>query len=130
MSTDTAPFVCLETFRPDNTTSCLRYEKVKRCIKDGTANNVPFLCVGQDTISIGGGGPISPLPLNLTSSVFLCNLGACPNAAPAKESNKSDKKGGSANSNNNVSFGATSFKPFSLSSVFVLTLIISQAILF
>ncbi|KAG0373119.1 hypothetical protein BGX24_012111 [Mortierella sp. AD032] len=129
MSTNAAPFVCLETFRPDNTTSCLRYEKVKRCIKDGTANNIPFLCVGQDTISIGGGGPAHPLPLNLTSSVFLCSLGACPDAAPAKEP-KPDKKGGSASSHNNASNGISTSKSLSLSGVLVIALIISQAALF
>ncbi|KAF8943924.1 hypothetical protein BGZ47_004888 [Haplosporangium gracile] len=127
-TTDTIPFVCLETFRPDNTTSCLRYEKVKRCIKDGTANNIPFLCVGQDTISIGGGGPINPLPLDLKSSVFLCNLSACPNAAPAKESTKPDKKGSSNNSN--APSSASSVKSISLSGVFVLALIVSQAAMF
>ncbi|KAF9285978.1 hypothetical protein BGZ88_009302 [Linnemannia elongata] len=127
-TTDTTPFVCLETFRPDNTTSCLRYDKVKRCIKEGTANNVPFLCVGQDTISIGGGGPINPLPLNLSSSVFLCNMAACPNAAPATESSKPGKKGSSDSSNTPSS--ASSVKSISLSGVFVLALVISQAVLF
>ncbi|KAG9067109.1 hypothetical protein KI688_011890 [Linnemannia hyalina] len=126
MSTTVTPFVCLETFRPDNTTSCLRYDKVKRCVKEGTANNIPFLCVGQDTISIGGGGPVNPVPLNLTSSVFLCNLAACPNAAPAKEA-KPDKKGSSNTSNTST---ASSVKSISLSGVFVLALVISQAILF
>ncbi|KAF9338306.1 hypothetical protein BGZ91_008935 [Linnemannia elongata] len=127
-TTDTTPFVCLETFRPDNTTSCLRYDKVKRCINEGTANNVPFLCVGQDTISIGGGGPINPLPLNLSSSVFLCNMTACPNAAPATESSKPGKKGSSDSSNTPSS--ASSVKSISLSGVFVLALVISQAVLF
>ncbi|KAG0270642.1 hypothetical protein BGZ95_001625 [Linnemannia exigua] len=127
MSTNATPFVCQETFHPGNTTSCLRYEKVKRCIKDGTANNIPFLCVSQDTISIGGGGPVSPLPLNLTSSVFLCNLGACPNAAPAKEG-KPDKKGGSAS--NKASNSPSTSKSLSLSGVLVLALIVSQAALF
>ncbi|KAG0309494.1 hypothetical protein BGZ97_013056 [Linnemannia gamsii] len=122
-TTNTAPFVCLETFHPDNTTSCMRYEKVKHCIQDGAASNIPFLCVGQDTISIGGGGPLKPLPLNLTSSVFLCNLSVCPNASPAKES-KPGKKGSSDNSS------ASSVKSISLSGVFVLALIVSQAVLF
>ncbi|KAF9133370.1 hypothetical protein BGX30_012309 [Mortierella sp. GBA39] len=121
----TAPFVCLETFRPDNTTSCMRYDKVKRCVKEGTANNIPFLCVAQDTISIGGGGPAIPVPLNLTSSVFLCNQAACPNAAPAKESTK-PKKGSSESTTST----ASSVKSISLSGVFVLALVISQAILF
>lgn len=135
-TTDTTPFVCLETFRPGNTTSCLRYDKVKRCIKEGTANNIPFLCVGQDTISIGGGGPVNPLPLNLTSRVVLCNLAACPNAAPAKESSKPDKKGSSDNSTapsnapSNAPSSASSVKSISLSGVFVLALVISQAVLF
>ncbi|KAG0294381.1 hypothetical protein BGZ96_001293 [Linnemannia gamsii] len=126
-TTDTTPFVCLETFRPDNTTSCLRYEKVKRCIKEGIANNIPFLCVAQDTISIGGGGPMNPVPLDLKSGVFLCNLSVCPNAAPDKEG-KPGKKGSSGNAN--APSSASSVKSISLSGVFVLALIVSQAVLF
>ena len=132
-------FVCLETFRPGNATSCLRYEHVKRCIKEGTANNIPFLCVGQDTISIGGGGPLDPLPRNLTTSVFLCDLTACPNAAPPEEP-KPDKKGSPKNSTGNSTNNSTdnsttlssasSVKSISLSGVFILILVITQVVLF
>ncbi|KAG0199350.1 hypothetical protein BGX33_011714 [Mortierella sp. NVP41] len=137
MSTTAAtPFVCQETFRLDNTTSCMRYDKVKRCMNEGTASNIPFLCVAQDTISIGGGGPMNKLPLNLTSSVFLCNLGACPNAAPAKEPkpNKKNSKGDgnikNSNNRNATNNGPSSFESLSLSGVFVLALIVSQIVLY
>ncbi|KAG0324185.1 hypothetical protein BG000_002309 [Podila horticola] len=49
MSTTTAPapapsaavtWVCQETFHADNTTSCIRYPKLKRCVTEGLASNM------------------------------------------------------------------------------------------
>ncbi|KAF9904652.1 hypothetical protein EC991_002526 [Linnemannia zychae] len=138
MSTPTpaASFVCQESFLPaTNTTTCLRYDKLKRCLKEGTENNLTaFLCVGQDSISIGGGGPLSPIPLNLTSSVFLCNLASCPNEAPPKVKDgdggkkHGGKSGGNASTNNGSSL--VSEKTLSLSGFFVIALVVSHMMLF
>ncbi|KAG0309426.1 hypothetical protein BGZ97_013078 [Linnemannia gamsii] len=133
MSTNTTTgFVCQESFHlGTNTTACLRFDKLKRCLKDGTDNNLTaFLCVDQDTISIGGGGPQTPLPLNLTSSVFMCNLANCPTAAPVK--NTTGNGGGGKNNNGgetgkpNGSTALYSERTLSLSGFFVIALLASQ----
>ncbi|KAF9212618.1 hypothetical protein BGZ59_006520 [Podila verticillata] len=85
--TNTITWVCQESFHPGNTTSCIRYPKLKRCVKEGLANNLTFLCVDHDSISVGGSGPV-PLPANITA--FQCSVTSCPQEAPAKE--PSDKK--------------------------------------
>ncbi|KAG0270761.1 hypothetical protein BGZ95_001557 [Linnemannia exigua] len=124
----TTGFVCQESFHLDtNTTSCLRYDKIKRCLKEGTENNLAaFLCVGQDSISIGGGGPLNPLPANLTSSVFLCNIGSCPSEAPVKEKDGGGKKKGGDNASTNNGSPLVSDRTLSLSGFFVIALVISQ----
>ncbi|KAK3838910.1 MAG: hypothetical protein J3R72DRAFT_492783 [Linnemannia gamsii] len=131
MSVNPTGFVCQESFHPEtNTTSCIRYEKIKRCLKEGTENNIAFLCVGQDSISIGGGGPLNPMPLNLTSSVFLCNIGSCPTEAPAKEKdgNGGKKKGGDSGASASTSGGSSSVseRTLSLSGFLVIALVVSQ----
>ncbi|KAF9354057.1 hypothetical protein BGX26_008132 [Mortierella sp. AD094] len=126
----TLGFICQESFYENNTSSCLRYPKLKRCVDDGTTNHLNFYCVGQDTISIGGSGP-SPLPTTFNMTVFNCTMDSCPIEAPAKNSTKSDggKKG---NGNNNPSSGSTSDafknndKKLTLSGLLVLALMVSQ----
>ncbi|KAF9310674.1 hypothetical protein BG003_008295 [Podila horticola] len=91
MSTTTAPapapstavtWVCQETFHADNTTSCIRYPKLKRCVTEGLASNMTFLCVDHDSISVGGSGPV-PLPAGIVP--FQCTAAACTQEAPAKD---------------------------------------------
>ncbi|KAG0025768.1 hypothetical protein BGZ81_006856 [Podila clonocystis] len=80
--TNAVTWVCQESFHPDNTTSCIRYPKLKRCVKEGLANNLTFLCVDHDSIAVGGSGPV-PLPAGIVP--FQCTVAACPQEAPEKE---------------------------------------------
>ncbi|KAG0347587.1 hypothetical protein BG004_007421 [Podila humilis] len=92
-STNPVTWVCQETFHPDNTTSCIRYPKLKRCVNEGLASNMTFMCVDHNSISVGGSGPV-PLPAGITP--FMCTTEACPQEAPAKEKkHKSGATGGS-----------------------------------
>ncbi|KAF9981471.1 hypothetical protein BGZ75_007266 [Mortierella antarctica] len=121
-----ANFVCQETFHSDNTTSCLRFPKLKRCEKEGKKNNLTFLCVGANTIAIGASNP-KPLPDKIAMSVFQCTMESCPNEAPAKEKKGDGKKGASSNSNSGAGVAATlTNKNLSYSVLFVLGLIASQ----
>ncbi|KAF9997741.1 hypothetical protein BGZ65_006690, partial [Modicella reniformis] len=84
-------FICQESFRADNTTSCLRYTKLKQCVKDGSEQQLNFYCVDQNTISIGGTGHAPP-PGNISMAVFLCSMDSCPTEAPASPGTKKGKK--------------------------------------
>ncbi|KAF9118053.1 hypothetical protein BGW39_001506 [Mortierella sp. 14UC] len=116
----------------------MRYDKIKRCLNEGIEKNLAaFLCVAQDTISIGGGGPLNPIPLNQTSSVFLCNMTSCPDEAPAKSTTNAKggeggkKHGGDSGSGTtNSGSGLVSERALSLSGCFVIALVISQMMLF
>ncbi|KAK3822784.1 MAG: hypothetical protein J3Q66DRAFT_330126 [Benniella sp.] len=119
MST-TPAFVCQESFRADNTTSCIRFEKVKQCIKNGNENHLNFLCVDHDSIAIGGSGPVPP-PADVNMTVFLCSVASCPNEAPEKK-----KKHGDSNSPSS----ATKDKALTWSGFMVLALIASQLVFF
>ncbi|KAF9364659.1 hypothetical protein BGX34_000830 [Mortierella sp. NVP85] len=117
----TAPaFVCQESFHADNTTSCIRFEKVKQCIKDGNENHLNFLCVDHDSIAIGGSGPVPP-PADVNMTVFLCSAASCPNEAPAKK-----KKHGDSSSSSSL----TKDKTLTWSGFMVLALIASQLVFF
>ncbi|KAF9967825.1 hypothetical protein BGZ70_008053 [Mortierella alpina] len=123
-----ANFVCQETFHADNTTSCLRYPKLKRCEKEGKKNNLTFLCVGANTIAIGASNP-KPLPDKIAMSVYQCTMESCPTEAPAKE-----KKGGgdttgaspSTTEGSNTAAASMTNRNLSYSALFVLGLIASQ----
>ncbi|KAG0219611.1 hypothetical protein BGX31_011255 [Mortierella sp. GBA43] len=115
------PFVCQESFHADNTTSCIRYNKVKRCIKEATEQNLNFFCVDHNSISIGGQGP-TPLPTTVNMTVFLCSMDSCPTAAPEKE-----KKGGK-NAAGRVAPDTTS--KLTWSGIALLALVASQLLLF
>ncbi|KAF9952460.1 hypothetical protein BGZ72_006272 [Mortierella alpina] len=124
-----ATFVCQESFHPDNTTSCLRFPKLKRCEKEGIKNNLTFLCVGANTIAIGASNP-KPLPDKIAMSVFQCNMESCPNEAPPKEKKGGDKKGAGSNTSSGAGVAATlTDKNLSYSALFVLGLIVSQLVI-
>lgn len=117
MSTEPA-FVCQESFRADNTTSCIRFEKVKQCVKDGNEQHLNFLCVDHNTIAIGGSGP-SPPPADVNMTVFLCTVESCPTEAPAHTKKKDGKKDTSNTTKN---------KALSWSGFMVLALVASQLV--
>ncbi|KAG0201413.1 hypothetical protein BGX28_005770 [Mortierella sp. GBA30] len=123
-------FICQESFLPDNTTSCLRFDTPKRCEKHGLANNLTFLCVASNTISIGPYGP-KPLPTTFNTTVYECTLDSCPNEAPAKnDTGKGGKKGGSTGSSSGADVAATlADKKLTYSGLLVLGLIASQMLL-
>ncbi|GJJ78472.1 hypothetical protein EMPS_10831 [Entomortierella parvispora] len=112
-------FVCQESFAANNATSCLRYTKLKKCIKHGQENHLNFLCVGANTISIGGS--TVPAPSNLTMTPFMCTLESCPTAAPHSKKKHSGAKKQSLQS---TSVGMT------LPGIFVLALVVSQLAFF
>ncbi|KAG0354302.1 hypothetical protein BG005_006582 [Podila minutissima] len=87
--TNVVTWVCQESFRADNTTSCIRYPKLKRCVKEGLANNLTFLCVDHDSIAVGGSGPV-PLPAGIVP--FQCTVASCPQEAPEKEPKEKKQK--------------------------------------
>ncbi|KAG0367402.1 hypothetical protein BGZ54_003930 [Gamsiella multidivaricata] len=122
-------FICQESFLADNTTSCLRYTKLKRCVKDGNNNHLNFHCVGGNSISIGGSGP-SPLPTNINMTVFQCTMESCPNEAPQDGSSKGKggKKGSSGSSSGSGSPNGGD-KRLTMSGLLVLALIVSQLVL-
>ncbi|KAG0000267.1 hypothetical protein BGZ80_005067 [Entomortierella chlamydospora] len=126
----TLGFICQESFYENNTSSCMRYSKLKACIKDGTMNHLNFYCVGQDTISIGGSGP-SPLPTTFNMTVFNCTMDSCPIEAPAENSTKpaGGKKGNGNNSSSSASKSdafKNNDKKLTLSGLLVLVLMASQ----
>ncbi|CAO3568966.1 unnamed protein product [Mortierella alpina] len=124
-----ANFVCQETFHSDNTTSCLRYPKLKQCEKEGKNNNLTFLCVGANTIAIGASNP-KPLPDNIAMSVYQCTMESCPTEAPTKEKKGGDTKGASPSTSDGSNKAATlTNKNLSYSALFVLGLIASQLLL-
>ncbi|KAF9284205.1 hypothetical protein BGZ68_004836 [Mortierella alpina] len=126
-----ATFVCQEVFHADNTTSCLRYPKLKRCEKEGKYNNLTFMCVGANTIAIGAFNP-KPLPDNIAMAVFQCTTESCPNEASPKEKKGGDTQGASSNPTNGAGVTAAATltnKNLSYSSLLVLGLIASQLLL-
>jgi len=112
-------FVCQESFQANNATSCLRYTTLKKCIKHGQEYHLDYLCVGANTISIGGS--TVPAPANLTMTPFMCTLDSCSTEAP-----HSDKKhnGGKKKSLGSTSTGVT------LPGILVLALVVSQLAFF
>ncbi|KAF9094966.1 hypothetical protein BGX27_001333 [Mortierella sp. AM989] len=133
-------FICQESFfgnKTSTSTSCLRYSKVKHCIKEGNEKRLNFYCVDQNSISIGGSGP-SPLPRNITMTVFMCTMESCPQEAPAdnttkpdddKDKKKEKKENTTVSEGNNVgspSDAIKSDKKMTLSGLFVLALMVSQ----
>ncbi|KAF8937077.1 hypothetical protein EDD21DRAFT_439220 [Dissophora ornata] len=128
-------FVCQESFHADNTTSCMRYPKLKRCVKDGDDNHLTFYCVGENTIAIGGAGPL-PLPTNINMTVYMCTMDSCPIEAPADNSTKGSggKKGDNSStgggSTNNGRAATAMDKKLTMSGFLVLALIVSQMVLF
>ncbi|KAG0055379.1 hypothetical protein BGZ83_008771 [Gryganskiella cystojenkinii] len=113
-------FICQETFLANNATSCLRYTKLKHCVKDGQEMRGNFLCVGANTISVGGS--VQPLPANLTLTPFMCTMDSCPTQAPEKEKKK-DKS-------NSTGSSVVSEKTMTLSGALVLALVLSQMMMF
>lgn len=125
-------FVCQESFQANNVTSCLRYTKLKKCVKDGQANHLNYLCVDANSIAVGG--TVTPPPANLTLTPFMCTLASCPNAAPDDNSTKSGSGGGGKKNGTSTTSAGTrgtiSEKTWSLSGALVLALLVSQMVLF
>ncbi|KAG0053361.1 hypothetical protein BGZ83_001255 [Gryganskiella cystojenkinii] len=115
-------WVCQESFHADNTTSCLRYPKLKRCVTEGLASNLTFLCVDHDSIAVGGSGPV-PLPANITA--FMCTLTSCPQEAPAKEPSAKPPKSTSTS----AGVKSKSSETVRWAGVLVLTMLVSQMVL-
>ncbi|KAI1318945.1 hypothetical protein EDD11_005379 [Mortierella claussenii] len=123
-------FVCQESFFANGTTSCLRYSKLKHCIKDGTDNHLNFQCVDHDTISSGGSGP-NPLPTNINMTIFLCSMASCPTEAPASGKKGQGNSDGTASngSTNNAAESKVDGRKLTLSGLLVLMLMVSQLVL-
>ncbi|KAF9428397.1 hypothetical protein BGZ94_002537 [Podila epigama] len=129
MSTPAAPtaavpvtWVCQEKFLPNNTTSCMRYPKIKRCVKEGLASGQTFLCVDHDSISVGGSGP-TPLPEGIVP--FLCSVDSCPQEAPAKPKSEMKKDKETSNTTN----AAACHDSVRWSGVFVLAMVMVPMVL-
>ncbi|KAF9282909.1 hypothetical protein BGZ88_010786 [Linnemannia elongata] len=120
-------WVCQETFHADNTTSCLRYPKVKRCITEGQASNQTFLCVNHDSISVGGSGPV-PLPAGI--SPFMCTMTSCPLEAPAKEKPTPTNNGNNGSGNGkSAAMGLRSTETVKWTGILVLAMLVAPMVL-
>ncbi|KAH7054725.1 hypothetical protein BKA57DRAFT_452038 [Linnemannia elongata] len=120
-------WVCQETFHADNTTSCLRYPKVKRCITEGQTSNQTFLCVDHDSISVGGSGPV-PLPAGI--SPFMCTMTSCPLEAPAKEKPTPTNNGNNGSGNGKSgAMGLRSTETVKWTGVLVLAMLVVPMVL-
>ncbi|KAF8946986.1 hypothetical protein BGZ47_010647 [Haplosporangium gracile] len=120
-------WVCQETFHANNTSSCLRYPKVKRCITEGQASNQTFLCVGHDSISVGGSGPV-PLPAGITP--FMCTMTSCPQEAPAKEKPTPSNTGNNSSGNGKSgAMGLRSTETVKWAGVLVLAMMVAPMVL-
>ncbi|GJJ71541.1 hypothetical protein EMPS_03891 [Entomortierella parvispora] len=133
MSVNNTAFICQESFQPNNVTSCLRYTKLKKCVKDGQANHLNFLCVDANSIAVGGS--VTPAPANMTLTPFMCTLESCPTQAPESNSTKGSGDGGKKNSTSNGKSAGTrastvSEKTLTLSGALVLALLVSQMVIF
>ncbi|KAK3834062.1 MAG: hypothetical protein J3R72DRAFT_477901 [Linnemannia gamsii] len=112
-------FVCLESFRADNTTSCRRYPTTNQCQEAGNAKGLHYLCVVPTTTIVAGGPFPANLPYNVTKTVFLCSATSCPDGINLQ----------SVQVKGDSSSGAMTDKKLSISGLFVLTLVVSQLVL-
>ncbi|KAG0318754.1 hypothetical protein BGZ99_005480 [Dissophora globulifera] len=129
-SVNTTAFICQESFKADNTTSCLRYPKLKRCVREGTDNHLNFLCVDHNSIAIGGSGPVPlPAPTDVNMTVFFCSMDSCPLEAPPDTTPKK-KKGDQSTAAADGSMATATDRRLTMSGYFVLALVVSQFLLF
>ncbi|KAF9999131.1 hypothetical protein BGZ80_008874 [Entomortierella chlamydospora] len=120
----TLGFVCQESFTANSTSTCLRYTKLKSCVKHGNENRLNFYCVGENTISIGGSGPV-PLPTTFNMTVYNCTMESCPTAAPVKAKSGKKGKGNDATASASTSHAfKNNDKKLTLSGLLILALIV------
>ncbi|KAF9160825.1 hypothetical protein BGX21_002138 [Mortierella sp. AD011] len=120
----TTGFVCQEAFTANSTSTCLRYTKLKTCVKDGNKNHLNFYCVGENTISIGGSSP-APQPNTFNMTVYNCTMESCPTAAPVKPKKTKKGKGNDATASASKSHAVkNNNKKLTLSGLLILALIV------